>query len=113
MADEEKLEDKPFSNALRLAGDTLIAPGTSLIIDGKIADGAAHVAVGIAARAVFGPIGWLAVAADAYAKSTTGTSLLDHVFKLAKKPAAGQTTGQSGGNPPTTTNKNPDMNATY
>jgi hypothetical protein len=69
-------------NTLRLLGDTLVAPGTSLVLDGKLGSGAARMIVGVAARAAFGPIGWLAVAADAYAKSTTGTGLVERIVGL-------------------------------
>lgn len=85
MSSEERSEmDKVVTNGIRLAGDTLVVPGASLILDGQIGPGIARVAAGVAARVVFGPIGWLAVAADSYAKTTTGTGLAERLWSKAK-----------------------------
>lgn len=77
------------TNGVRLAGDTMLVPGTSQLLDGQLGAGAVRAAAGIAARAVFGPIGWLAVAADSYAKSSTGKSLVDRIRRRGEdsKPA--------------------------
>ncbi|MCA9689273.1 MAG: hypothetical protein KC636_06660 [Myxococcales bacterium] len=72
-------------NTLRLIGDVAIAPGTSLLVDGKFKAGAARVAAGLVARAVLGPVGWLAVAADSYTKSTTGRGLIDRIRDRNRK----------------------------
>jgi hypothetical protein len=64
------------SNGVRLATDTLIIPGASQILDGKIGSGLARAVVGIAARTVLGPIGWLVVGLDSYSKTTSGKGLI-------------------------------------
>lgn len=74
-------------NGVKLVGETLL-PGTSLMIDGEIKSGLGHAALGLLAAAAFGPLGWVAVAADSYARSVTGKTLTDHIFpKSAERPA--------------------------
>ncbi|MCA9689275.1 MAG: hypothetical protein KC636_06670 [Myxococcales bacterium] len=81
MSSEQQSElKKVVTNGVRLAGDTLVAPGTSLLLDGQIGQGVARIAIGVAARVVVGPIGWLLVAVDSYAKTTTGSGLLDRAL---------------------------------
>lgn len=78
---EKKQLSPAIANGVRLVGDTLVAPGTSLLIDGKIGAGAGRVVAGLVARAAIGPIGWLAIAADSYTKSTTGRGILDRMLE--------------------------------
>lgn len=89
------------TNGVKLAGDALLAPGTSLILDGQIGSGIARVVVGFAARAFLGPVGWFVVAADAYTKSTTGNGLLDRVMSRGNNGAkvAPTPTPQQGSQP--------------
>lgn len=87
MSEQNDLK-KVVTNGVRLAGDTLVVPGTSLILDGQLGHGVARVAAGLAARAVLGPIGWFAIAADSYAKSSTGTSLVGRIWSRARPSAA-------------------------
>ncbi len=79
-------------NAVRLAGEALVLPGTSQLLDGKLGSGALHAVAGVAARSVFGPAGWLLVAANSYAKSSSGASLLERISNRSKaaqeQPAA-------------------------
>lgn len=56
----------------KIAGEALVAPGSSLILDGNIRSGAAHVVGGLLARWALGPLGWLLVAANSYSNSVTG-----------------------------------------
>jgi hypothetical protein len=80
MAEDQPTDiGKVIANGIRLAGDTLIAPGSSQILDGKVGSGLGRFAIGAAARAVLGPIGWLVVGLDSYAKTTTGRGLLDRL----------------------------------
>lgn len=72
---------KVVANGIRLAGDTLIAPGSSQILDGKVGSGLGRFAIGIAARAVLGPIGWIAIGLDSYSKTTTGKGLLERMSR--------------------------------
>jgi hypothetical protein len=64
---------------IKLAGAALVAPGSSLILDGKILPGAAHLVGGLLARWALGPIGWLLVAANSYSQSVTGKNLPEQV----------------------------------
>jgi hypothetical protein len=73
------------ANGVKLAGDTLVAPGTSLLLEGRVIEGSLHVIAGVAARVLLGPIGWLVVAANSYASATTGNSLLQRADKALKK----------------------------
>ena len=58
---------------------TEVAPGSSLILDGKVVAGGAHLLGGLVAKAVLGPIGVLLVAANSYSKSVTDKHLTDHI----------------------------------
>jgi hypothetical protein len=80
------MNDATVTNAVKLAGEGLIAPGTSLLLDGDIKAGGAHVVAGLAAKALLGPVGWLLVAANSFSKSATGKSLYEQ-FAPAKKDA--------------------------
>ncbi len=82
---ESKQDSRPLENALKLVGEVFV-PGASLLIDGKILAGGAHAAVGAVARAALGPLGLLLVAANSYATSTTGKSLLKQFVKEDKAP---------------------------
>lgn len=72
-----------IENAVKLAGE-LLMPGASLLIDGKILQGGAHAVVGTLARVALGPVGLLLVAANSYATSSTGKSLLKQFVKEEK-----------------------------
>jgi hypothetical protein len=66
------------SRGIKLVGEA-VAPGTSLLLDGNVGQGALHLVGGwIAARAL-GPVGWFLVAADSYSRSVTGRTLMDHL----------------------------------
>lgn len=73
--DASKPNDQTNKNAVKLVGEAIL-PGASLLMDGQILHGGAHLVAGIAARALIGPIGWVLVIANSYANSTTGTGLL-------------------------------------
>ncbi|MCX4246653.1 DUF6072 family protein [Paraliomyxa miuraensis] len=68
-------QNNTVNNAIKLIGESF-APGASLLMDGKILPGAAHLLVGMWTRAVLGPVGLGLVMANSYATSTTGKSLL-------------------------------------
>ena len=74
-----------FTHGVKLAGDTLLVPGTSLLLEGRVVEGSLHVIAGLAARTLLGPIGWLAVAANSYASATTGKNLLQQVTQSLKQ----------------------------
>ena len=59
-------------------------PGASQFVEGNIKSGTLHLLAGIAAKAVFGPVGWLVAGADAYSESVTGKHLWNHFFNVEK-----------------------------
>ena len=81
--DVDESHREPSSNVvigrgIKAIGETVV-PGASLVLDGKILPGAAHLVGGFVARWAFGPVGWLLVAANSYSKSVTGRSLTQHL----------------------------------
>lgn len=71
-----------ISNGVKLVGETLL-PGTSLLMDGRVKEGAAHAAVGLAARVLLGPIGWGLVAANSFANSVSNQGLVGMATGIA------------------------------
>jgi hypothetical protein len=84
---DAKATDTTVANAVKIAGEGLVFPGASLLIDGDLKGGGAHLVIGLAAKALIGPIGWFLVAADSFSRSSTGKNLYEH-FAPAKKDAA-------------------------
>lgn len=72
------------TNAVRLVGESML-PGASLMMDGKLANGAIHALLGFGARALAGPAGIALIAADSYSKSVSGKYLWDHVTPYLKR----------------------------
>ena len=68
---------RTITNGVKLIGEAIL-PGTSLLMDGKLSDGAAHAVVGIGARLALGPIGALIVAADSFSKSVNDKNLWEY-----------------------------------
>ncbi|HEV2843568.1 MAG TPA: DUF6072 family protein [Thermoanaerobaculia bacterium] len=83
----EPSSDVVIGRGLKMLGAT-VAPGVSLVLDGKILPGAAHLVGGLVARWAFGPVGWLLVAANSYSKSVTGRSLPEHLQGTRPEGAA-------------------------
>lgn len=73
-------QSNTVDNAIKLVGESF-APGASLMMDGKILSGAAHLVVGLWSRAVLGPVGLGLVMANSYSTSTTGKNLLKQFSK--------------------------------
>ena len=71
----QAVRSSPTHNAIKLAGESFV-PGASLLMDGQIARGGAHVLVGAVAKLLLGPLGIALVMANSYSSSTTGKSLL-------------------------------------
>jgi hypothetical protein len=71
-------------NAVKLVGEVIL-PGASLLMDGKILQGGAHVLAGAVAKAFLGPIGIAIVIANSYSNSTTGKGLLN-LFSRGNSP---------------------------
>ena len=76
------MANEVVENGVKLVGERIL-PGTSLMMDGDIKGGLAHAAIGLLARAAFGPVAWFAVAADSYSRSVTGKGLIDHLTSSA------------------------------
>ncbi len=79
---------------IKIIGEA-VAPGASLVLDGKILPGAAHLVGGLVARWAFGPVGWLLVAANSYSKSVTGRSLTEHLESARPEAAPSSATSES------------------
>ena len=93
METPQPLSQTPMAhNAVKLAGEAIL-PGASLLMQGKVAHGGAHVLAGFLAKALLGPIGVVLVIANSYSHSTTGKNLLKQ-FKPEDRAAPA---------PPTTT----------
>jgi hypothetical protein len=75
-----------LQNGIKAVGEAVIAPGSSLIIDGDVKNGAMHLAGGLAAKAFLGPIGWGLVAADSFSLSVSGKHIHQHFFTAKSKP---------------------------
>ena len=60
--DVDESHQEPSSNVggrgIKILGETVV-PGASLVLDGKLLPGAAHLVGGLVARWAFGPVGWL------------------------------------------------------
>jgi len=80
-----KTHDRPVENAVKLVGEAVV-PGASLLMDGQILKGGAHLLAGVAARMLLGPIGVAVVIANSYATSTTGKNLIKQFTKDDSKP---------------------------
>ena len=79
---------KATDNAIKLVGEYL-APGASLLIDGKILPGTAHLVAGLLLRTAIGPLGYGLVIANSYSCSVTGKNLLKQFTKKkAEQPEA-------------------------
>ena len=88
--DESGASSGVLESGVKLAGEAFVAPGTSLILDGEIASGGAHLVGGLLAKWAVGPVGWVVLAANSYSKSVTDKNLYEHIggaFKKKEAPA--------------------------
>lgn len=80
MSDAKKTSwsgDETLHRGVKIAGEALLTPGSSLLVDGQYKKGLAHVGGGILAGLVLGPIGPLLVAANSYCQSVGGRNLIE------------------------------------
>ncbi|WP_277948887.1 DUF6072 family protein [Magnetospirillum sp. 15-1] len=70
-------------NGAKLVGESVL-PGVSLLMEGKLVNGAVHTVLGLGAKALLGPAGLIIVAADSFSKSVTDKYLWDHVVDAAR-----------------------------
>lgn len=91
---------RTLANGAKLVGETLL-PGSSLLMDGRIGEGASHALVGIGARLALGPIGVLGsilVAANSFSKSVADRNLWDRdADERATGPTVQRATPGKGG----------------
>lgn len=73
-------------NGVKIVANLALLPGTSQIVEGKVGAGILYGVGGLAARAVFGPIGWIAAGLDSYSVSSSGK----HLWELMSKPSASE-----------------------
>jgi len=73
------------ARGIKIAGEALVAPGSSLILDGKILAGGLHLVGGLLARCALGPLGWFLVAANSYSKSVAGRNLYEYLGNAKKE----------------------------
>jgi hypothetical protein len=85
-AKEQTTPSKASSPAVKLLGEALM-PGTSLLMDGQVASGGVHAVIGLAAKALLGPLGLAIVIANSYSTSTTGKNLLKQLKRDAPPEA--------------------------
>lgn len=72
---------------VKILGESFLGPGVSLLLDGKIVKGGAHLAAGIAARMLIGPPGWILVAANSYSQSVSEKHLYEHLMPAPRVAA--------------------------
>lgn len=69
--------DSTLNRGVKIAGEALLTPGSSLLVDGQFKKGLAHVGGGLLAGLVLGPIGPVLVAANSYCRSVGGRNLVE------------------------------------
>ena len=70
----------PILNGIKAAGEVMVVPGASLLLDGNIKGSATHIVGAYVARALLGPIGWAYLAADSFSVSVSGKNLHEHLL---------------------------------
>ena len=78
--DEKK--QQIVNNVLKFAGETLVLPGTSQIVEGKWKSGTLHAAGGVLVRTLIGGHAALLVAANSFSLSMTGKNLASALFGI-------------------------------
>lgn len=92
MSSEDKKENnESLVNIVKLLGEFLLLPGTSLLADGKIKKGFVHVGAGIVAGLLLGVPGAALVAANSFSMSKTDKNLIRLLMKDKKKLTSGRT----------------------
>ena len=72
------------TNGVKVLAELALLPGSSQIVEGKVGSGIVYGVAGFAARAIFGPIGWIVAGLDSYSVSTSG----QHLWQLlSRRPA--------------------------
>lgn len=82
--DSQVAPSRVLINGAKAVADLGILPGASLLAEGDIRSGTLHVIAGVVAKSFFGPIGWVAVGADALSLSVSGKHLYQHFVAVQK-----------------------------
>lgn len=69
-----------LERAVKVVGEACV-PGASLLLDGRIKEGAIHTAAGLGGRLLLGPIGFVLAAANSFSNSVAGKHLHEHFKK--------------------------------
>jgi hypothetical protein len=77
-----------LKNGFKAVGEAFVAPGSSLILDGDVKNGALHLVSGFAAKSLVGPIGWWLIGADSFSLSVSGKHLHQHFYTSKKAKEA-------------------------
>lgn len=72
------------TNGVKILAELALLPGSSQIVEGKVGSGIVYGVAGFAAKAVFGPIGWIVAGLDSYSVSSSGRHLWEIV---SRRPA--------------------------
>lgn len=80
-----------IANGVKIIADVALLPGSSQIVEGKVGSAVLYGLAGYAARAVFGPIGWIAAGLDSFSVSSSGRHLWEHISmpSVNDQPARG------------------------
>lgn len=70
-------------NGAKLVGEAVL-PGASLLMEGKLVNGAVHTVLGLGVKALLGPAGLIIVAADSFSKSVSDKYLWDHLVDASR-----------------------------
>jgi len=82
------------TNALKLLADVAIMPGSSQLVEGKVAEGALYGVAGLAGKLLISPllgplfwVPWVAVGLDSFSKSVDGKHLWELKPPIPAPPA--------------------------
>lgn len=84
--EKEVTSGEQVLNAAKFLADTVVIPGASQIMEGKVGPGILYGAAGVAAKALLGPWVMLGVGLDSYSKSASGKHLWE-LFGSEKQAA--------------------------
>ncbi|MDX6528663.1 MAG: hypothetical protein QOH41_953 [Blastocatellia bacterium] len=80
---------QPLKTVAQLASEFVLpVPGGSNLINGDFKNAGLHAVLGLAAGALFGPIGVIAVGVNSFSKATTGRNLYEHLNSAGTKASA-------------------------
>ena len=72
---------KIVEHAVKIIGEALLVPGSSLLLDGKLKQGIIHFGVGGLAKLFLGVPGLSIVAINSYSTSVTGKGIIGNLFE--------------------------------